>query len=87
MTKIQITLLHGNKKWVTAKIGIKFIPTLFIIYLFQVYPNLAPLLLLYNSQYKAQYLPWNWYPVPSQNHLGADRYQTSSLDHDSPQLR
>ncbi len=30
-------------------------------------------------QYKAQYLPWNWYPFPSQNHLEADNHSTMIL--------
>ena len=32
-----------------------------------------------NLQYKAQYLPWNWYPFPSQNHLEADNHSTMIL--------
>jgi hypothetical protein len=31
-------------EWVATKIGIKFIPPKFIIYLFRIYSNLAPLL-------------------------------------------
>jgi hypothetical protein len=36
--------IYCKRYWVTTKIGIKFIPPKLIIYLFQIYTNLAPLL-------------------------------------------